>query len=133
MARILLVEDSPDNMKLFTAVLQLRGHEVIALCDGRGLMQALEANLPDLVLMDIQLPDCDGYVLLEEIRLSRFSGIPVVALTAHAMPGDRKRALDAGFSEYITKPIDVHGFPDQVAALLERGSGTDLASEPDGS
>jgi len=128
MARILVVEDSPDNMKLFRAVLTLRGHEVTGLGDGRGLIESLAASPPDLILMDIQLPECDGFVLLEEIRLAGYSELPVVALTAHAMAGDRERALDAGFCGYITKPIDIAAFPGQVESLIGRASGTDLAS-----
>lgn len=128
MARILIVEDSPDNMKLFRAVLELRGHEVIGLSDGHGLLEALGTADPDLVLMDIQLPECDGYTLLEEIRLSSYHMVPVVALTAHAMVGDEERAREAGFRGYITKPIDVTAFPAQVEAILRDQPGTDFAS-----
>lgn len=128
MARILIVEDSPDNMKLFRAVLEFRGHEVTGLSDGHGLVDAIAGARPDLVLMDIQLPDCDGYALLEQIRLSPYHTVPVVALTAHAMVGDEERAREAGFLGYITKPIDVTAFPAQVEAILRGQAGTDFAS-----
>lgn len=118
MARILIVEDSPDNMKLFRTVLALKGHEVTGLTGGEGLLEAVEQAQPDLVLMDIQLPGKDGFTLLREIRGSALPGLPVVALTAHAMTGDRERALDAGFDGYITKPIDIRGFPDQIQRAL---------------
>ncbi|HET9466559.1 MAG TPA: response regulator [Gemmatimonadales bacterium] len=118
MARILIVEDSPDNMKLFRTVLRLKGHEVTGLSGGDGLLQAIEQEPPDLVLMDIQLPGKDGFALLQEIRSSAASRLPVIALTAHAMSGDRERALEAGFDEYITKPIDIRAFPDQVQRAL---------------
>ena len=118
MARILIVEDSPDNMKLFRTILGLKGHEVIGLSGGEGLLDAIEQGRPDLVLMDIQLPGKDGFALLEEIRGSAFPKLRVIALTAHAMTGDRERALEAGFDDYITKPIDIRNFPDQVQRAL---------------
>jgi CheY-like chemotaxis protein len=118
MARILVVEDNPDNMKLFRALLAMKGHVVTGLWSGDGLLEELSANPPDLVLMDIQLPGRDGFELLTEIRRSPFSKLKVVALTAHAMSGDREKAENAGFDEYITKPIDISSFADQVARTL---------------
>jgi CheY-like chemotaxis protein len=119
MATILIVEDSPDNMKLFRTLLTLRKHTVVGLTSGEGLMPTLAEAKPDLVLMDIQLPGKDGFELLAEIRASEHRALKVVALTAHAMAGDRERALEAGFDGYITKPIDIRGFPDQVARALD--------------
>ena len=118
MGKILIVEDSPDNMKLFRTLLTLKGHEVTGLPSGDNLLQALEADGPELVLMDIQLPGKDGFALLEEIRASRWAKLRVVALSAHAMTGDRERALEAGFDGYITKPIAIRNFPEQVARAL---------------
>lgn len=118
MANILIVEDSPDNMKLVSTILRLKGHVVRELMDGTGLLDALAAERPDLVLMDIQLPGRDGFELLREIRNSPTPKLRVVALTAHAMSGDRDRALEAGFDGYITKPINVKTFPDQVARAI---------------
>ena len=118
MPKILIVEDSPDNMKLFRTLLTLKGYEVAGLSGGDGLLAAIEQGNPDLVLMDIQLPGKDGFALLREIRTSPFGTVRVIALTAHAMAGDRERALQAGFDGYITKPIDVRSFPDQVHRAL---------------
>ena len=123
MARILIVEDSPDNMKLFRTILGLKGHEVAGLSGGEGLLDAIEQGSPDLVLMDIQLPGKDGFMLLREIRESPLAAVRVIALTAHAMTGDRERALDAGFDGYITKPIDIRNFPDQVQRALQGEQG----------
>jgi CheY-like chemotaxis protein len=120
--RILIVEDSPDNMKLFRTILTLKGHEVSGLPSGDELLSALERFDPELVLMDIQLPGKDGFTLLREIRSSAFSKVRVVALSAHAMTGDRERAMEAGFDGYITKPIDIRLFPDQVARALAPGT-----------
>lgn len=118
MPKILIVEDSPDNMKLFRTLLTMRGHEVIGLAGGDGLLETIGREGPALVLMDIQLPVKDGFTLLSEIRASAHRGLPVLALTAHAMTGDRERALEAGFDGYITKPIDIRSFPDQVQRAL---------------
>lgn len=124
MAKILIVEDSPDNMKLFRTILSLKGHEVTGLPGGEGLLDAILRGTPDLVLMDIQLPGKDGFALLQEIRASPGAGTRVIALTAHAMTGDRERALEAGFDGYITKPIDIRNFPEQVQRAL-RGEAPD--------
>ena len=124
MSRILIVEDSPDNMKLFRTLLSLKGHEITGLWNGEGLLETIASTDPELVLMDIQLPGKDGFALLEEIRRSPFRGLRVVALTAHAMSGDRDRALQAGFDGYITKPIDIREFPGQVARTLAGDSAT---------
>ena len=117
-ARILVVEDSPDNMKLFRTLLTLKGHDVTGLPGGEELLEAIARTEPELVLMDIQLPGKDGYTLLGEIRQSPHAGLRVVALTAHAMSGDRERAMQAGFDGYITKPIDIRAFPELVRRAL---------------
>jgi two-component system, cell cycle response regulator DivK len=117
--KILIVEDSPDNMKLFRTLLTLKGYEVAGLAGGDGLLEVIEQSVPDLVLMDIQLPGKDGFTLLREIRGSPCGTVRVIALTAHAMTGDRERALQAGFDGYITKPIDVRTFPDLVQRALQ--------------
>lgn len=124
MATILIVEDSPDNMKLFRTLLTLHGHDVLGLGSGEGLIEHIRDTRPDLVLMDIQLPERDGFALLMDIRRELPRTLPVVALTAHAMAGDRERALGAGFDGYITKPIDIRAFPGQVEEVLgPRGRG----------
>jgi CheY-like chemotaxis protein len=117
-SKILIVEDSPDNMKLFRSLLTLKGHEVTGLPGGDGLLDTIGAVAPELVLMDIQLPGKDGFALLQEIRQSSYRGLRVIALTAHAMSGDRERALQAGFDGYITKPIEIRSFPEQVRRAL---------------
>jgi two-component system cell cycle response regulator DivK len=106
-------------MKLFRTLLTLRKHEVVPVTSGEGLLQAVGQNHPSLVLMDIQLPGKDGYALLKEIRQSEHKSLRVVALTAHAMSGDRERAIQAGFDGYITKPIDIRAFPEQVSRALD--------------
>lgn len=121
MATIVVVEDQPDSLKLITALLTLNGHRVVGLESGEALVPALRGATPPpaLVLLDIQLPGRDGFSVLADVK--RIAGAhpwKVVALTAHAMPGDRERALAAGFDGYITKPIDVRRFPAEVARYL---------------
>jgi len=118
MAAILIVEDNPDSMKLFRAVLAARGHTVSCLPGGEGLEDAVRASAPAIVLLDIQLPGEDGFQLLERLRAAFPVLPPVVALTAHAMSGDRERALEAGFDGYLTKPIDVASFGPTVEGLM---------------
>jgi two-component system cell cycle response regulator DivK len=101
-ARILIVEDSPDNMTLFQAVLRLAGHEVIGLMDGGEMLTTVQSTRPDAVLLDIQLPDRDGFALLRKSGPAAISDLPVVALTAHAMAGTRK-GPESGFSGYDNK------------------------------
>lgn len=118
MASILIVEDSPDNMKLFSTLLRLKGHVVSGLLGGDELFTMLAQGRPDLILMDIQMPGKDGFTLLKELRASEYREQRIVALTANAMAGDMERAIAAGFDGYISKPIDIRNFPDQVAAAL---------------
>jgi two-component system cell cycle response regulator DivK len=119
-AKILVVEDNADNMKLFRAVLTLRGHAVTGLPGGEGLMDTVRGEHPDLILLDIQLPGADGFQLLALLRGEMSVLPPVVALTAHAMSGDRERALAAGFDGYLTKPIDVATFGETVEGYIRR-------------
>ncbi len=122
MARVLIVEDNPDNMKLFKAVLGIRGHSVAGLPGGDTLLATLARERFDVILLDIQLPGEDGYQLLERLKGERRGEAlpPVVALTAHAMSGDRERALQAGFDGYLTKPINVGTFAEEVEAFLRK-------------
>lgn len=119
-ARILVVEDNPDNSDLVVDVLTLRGHEVIQAANGREGVEMARACHPDLILMDISLPIMDGFAATEEIKSDpQLKPVPVIALTAHAMAGDEKRALAAGCNGYITKPIDIKTFANKIQAFLK--------------
>ena len=110
-AQVLVVEDNEKNMKLFRDVLQASGFRLLEATTGERAMELAAEHQPNLVLMDIQLPDIDGIEALARLRTdARTASIPVVALTAHAMHGDRERFLDAGFDAYISKPVDIVGF-----------------------
>ena len=117
--RILVADDSPDTLHALEHFLAGQGHEVMTAEDGLAACERCIEARPDLVLMDIQLPGKDGFALLDEIRASPHRGLRVVALTAHAMSGDRERAIEAGFDGYITKPIDIRSFPELVRQALE--------------
>lgn len=109
--RILVVEDNEKNMKLFRDVLQAKGYSPIEATSGEQAVELATEHVPDLVLMDVQLPGIDGLEALERIRADeRTASIPVVALTAQAMAGDRERFLEAGFDGYLSKPVDVLEF-----------------------
>jgi two-component system cell cycle response regulator DivK len=107
-ARILVVEDNEKNMKLFRDVLQAAGYRTLEATTGGEAVALAADHAPDLVLMDIQLPDIDGVEALGRLRANeRTASVPVLALTAQAMEGDRERFLAAGFDGYLSKPVNV--------------------------
>jgi two-component system cell cycle response regulator DivK len=109
--QILIVEDNEKNMKLFRDVLQSTGHATLEASTGEDAVELAFSHSPALVLMDVQLPGIDGIQALALLRADRrTASIPVVALTAQAMQGDRERFLRAGFDGYISKPVDVADF-----------------------
>ena len=119
MATILLVEDIPANRALVAKLLHAAGHEVLTAETATTGIALARQRLPDLVLMDLGLPDMDGWRALSEIRSDqRAARLRVIAFTAHAMVGDRERALARGFDGYLSKPIDFVTFADSVAAYL---------------
>lgn len=119
---ILVVEDNELNMELVRDILIASGYTVNEAANAEEFRVALETNQPDLVLMDIQLPIVDGYTLVKELKANAsFKHIPVIALTAFAMAGDKEKALDAGCTDVITKPIDTKEFVSKIEMVLEAG------------
>jgi len=119
MKRILVADDNPVSRELIREILEADDYEVIEAGDGQEALDKLREYSPDLALLDIQMPILDGMALIRELRADvRFANLPVAAITAYAMQGDREKALSLGFSTYITKPIDIPAFRAQVAALL---------------
>ena len=109
--RVLVVEDNEKNMKLFRDVLESAGFDTLAATTGGQAVEVASEQVPDLVLMDIQLPDFDGVEALGRLRADeRTASMPVLALTAQAMEGDRERFLAAGFDGYVSKPVDIAEF-----------------------
>jgi len=109
--QVLVVEDNERNMKLFRDVLQASGYRTLEATTGERAVELVFEHRPDLVLMDIQLPDIDGVEALDRLRVDdKFASMPVLALTAQSMEGDRERFLAAGFDGYISKPVDILDF-----------------------
>lgn len=118
-ARILVIEDDPASRDLIAYLLGAFGYAVSTAADGPAGLAALRATVPDLVICDIHLPGLDGRALAERARAeAALRAIPLIAVTASAMVGDRQSILDAGFDAYISKPIDPETFVPQVEALL---------------
>ena len=109
MARILIVDDRPPSRELERIMLESFGYEVVEAGSGREAMVAALQAVPDLVLLDLHMPWLDGFATLAEFRREPMASTPIVALTASAMQGDDARALEAGFSGYITKPVSRYG------------------------
>jgi two-component system, cell cycle response regulator DivK len=121
---ILIVEDNRVNQKLLLTILRPHRYRLLTAADGEEALAVARQERPDLILMDLQLPRMNGYQAtsaLQEQEETR--GIPVVALTAHAMPNEHEHGLRAGFLAYIIKPIDTRAFPQLVRQLLDRAKG----------
>jgi len=119
-ARILYIEDNPDNRMLVKRVLEAEGYRLVEAANARDGIQQVLVETPDLILMDINLPEVDGYTTTARIKATPgLSGVKIIAVTANVMKGDREKTLAAGCDGYITKPIDVDLLPGQIAKFLE--------------
>jgi two-component system cell cycle response regulator DivK len=121
--RILIVEDNMDNYELVRIVLERAGYDVFLAVNGRDGVDAARAQKPDLILMDLGLPELDGWKATQKLKsIEETKSIPLYALTAHTLPQERKRAILAGCDGYVAKPIHMKGFLDVVeeALLVER-------------
>lgn len=122
-ARILVIEDNEQNLYLTTFILEKHGYEVIQAREGSEGARLAGQVGPDLILLDIQLPEMDGYAVAQALRSNpALDGVPIVAVTSYAMVGDRERILAAGCTGYIEKPINPDTFVSQVAAHMPDGS-----------
>jgi CheY-like chemotaxis protein len=120
-SKILIVEDNEINMKLIKTVLKPKGYLLVEARDGEEALQAAVRERPDLILMDIQIPKIDGLEVTRRIRgMEEIGGTPIIALTAHAMEGDREKILEAGCDAYIAKPINTRTLPGEVEAALSK-------------
>ena len=118
---ILYVEDSQDNRTLVRRVLQSEGFQVLEAEDASHAMLVLNDQRPDLILMDINLPEVDGYSLTTHLKLRpELRSVPIIALTANVMKGDRERSLEAGCDGYIQKPVNVDTLAEQIESYILR-------------
>ena len=117
---ILYIEDNPGNRLLVKRILEVEGYKVVEAISGLAGLSAAESMQPDLILVDINLPELDGYELTRRLKQIRhLSSVPIIAMTANVMKGDREKSLAAGCDGYIQKPIDVDQLPVQVANYLQ--------------
>ena len=120
MARILYVEDNDDNIYMLKHRLERRGFEVLVARDGRAGVETAREHLPDLILLDLGLPVLDGWEAARLLKQDEHTrAIPIIALSAHAMAGDRAQALEAGCNDYGTKPVDFKQLLEKMEALLQ--------------
>jgi CheY-like chemotaxis protein len=119
-AKILLVEDNEMNRDMLSRRLQRKGYDVAMAVDGKEGVAMAGSGAYDLILMDMSLPEIDGWEATRQIRAARGPGIPIIALTAHAMAGDREKAIEAGCDDYDTKPIELGRLLGKIEALLGR-------------
>jgi len=117
--KILIVEDNPQNMKLMEMLLEAKGYILLEAIDGEQAMDVATTERPDLILMDIQLPKMSGLEVTRKLRqLPAFNHIPIIAITAYAMKGDKEKFIEAGCDAYLAKPIDTRELPKVISEML---------------
>ena len=120
--RVLVVEDNMDNYELVRFILERAGYDVFLAVNGRDGVAAARFQKPDLILMDLGMPEMDGWTAAEKIKADVTThAIPLYALSAHTLPGERKRAMEAGCDGYITKPIHMDGFLQMIEGAFGKG------------
>jgi CheY-like chemotaxis protein len=120
MAKILLVEDNELNRDMLSRRLEKKGYQVVMAVDGEQGVALAQSEVPDLILLDMSLPSIDGWEAARRIRgAPATSAVPIIALTAHAMSGDREKAIEAGCDDYDTKPVELSRLLGKIQALLE--------------
>ena len=124
MPKILLVEDNEMNRDILSRRLARKGHDVVIAVDGEEGVAMAKSESPDLILMDMSLPKIDGWDATRQIKAANYgSSIPIIALTAHAMSSDRKKALEAGCDDYDTKPVEFPRLLEKIDKLIKGGVG----------
>ena len=117
--RILIVEDNPQNMNVFEMVLRAKGYTLLKATDGEEALDMALSGRPDLIIMDIQIPGMNGLEVTRKLREnSAFSRIPIIAVSAYAMKGDREKAIEAGCNAYLSKPFNIHELTGLIAEML---------------
>jgi CheY-like chemotaxis protein len=130
MSKILIAEDNPVNRELLRELLEMRGHTVAEACDGEEALRIIEQTQPDLVLLDIGMPILDGFGVIRKIRENpRFASMPVVAVTAYAMQGDREKILSSKFDGYLSKPVDARSLAQELERVLRQPGAQEVSAE----
>jgi two-component system cell cycle response regulator DivK len=119
--RILIVEDNPQNMRLIEMTLKAKNYTLLKATDGKEALDMVTKEHPDLIIMDIQLPKISGYDVTKMLRqMPEFINIPIIALTAYAMKGDKEKFIEAGCDTYLSKPINTRELPQLITTMLGR-------------
>jgi CheY-like chemotaxis protein len=121
MSKILIAEDNPVNRELLRELLEARGYTVLEACDGEAALHMIEQTYPDLLLLDIGMPVLDGFGVVRKIRENpRMAALPVVAVTAYAMQGDREKIMNSQFDGYLSKPVNAQSLREELDRLLKK-------------
>jgi two-component system, cell cycle response regulator DivK len=121
MIKALIAEDNAVNRELLRELLESRGYDVVEACDGQEALNLIEQAQPDILLLDIGMPKMDGFAVVQKIRTNpRLANLPVLAVTAYAMQGDREKVLDSGFDGYLSKPINPKTLDQELKRLEQR-------------
>jgi CheY-like chemotaxis protein len=128
MTKVLIAEDNAVNRELLRELLEMRGYTVVEACDGEEALRMIEQTQPDLLLLDIGMPVLDGFAVVRKIRQNpRLAPLPVVAVTAYAMQGDREKILNSKFDGYLSKPVDSRSLSEELDRLLSKPAGHDVS------
>ena len=131
MTKILIAEDNAVNRELLRELLEMRGYTVEEACDGEQALRLIEQTQPDLLLLDIGMPLLDGFGVVSKIRKNpRLASLPVVAVTAYAMQGDREKILNSGFDGYLSKPVNARSLAEELERLLRKRENRDAPPNP---
>ena len=128
MSKVLIAEDNAVNRELLRELLEMRGYIVVEACDGGEALRMIEQSQPDLLLLDIGMPVLDGFAVVGKIRENpRLAQLPVVAVTAYAMQGDREKILNAKFDGYLSKPVNSQSLAEELDRLLNKQTDQDIS------
>jgi CheY-like chemotaxis protein len=128
MTKVLIAEDNAVNRELLRELLEVRGHTVVEACDGEEALRMIEQTQPDLLLLDIGMPVLDGFAVVRKIRENpRLAQLPVVAVTAYAMQGDREKILNSKFDGYLSKPVNSRSLAEELDRLLNKRTDQEIS------
>jgi CheY-like chemotaxis protein len=128
MTKVLIAEDNAINRELLRELLETRGYTVVEACDGEEALRMIEQTQPDLLLLDIGMPVLDGFAVVRKIRENpRLASLPVVAVTAYAMQGDREKILNSKFDGYLLKPVNSRSLAEELDRLLSKRADQDVS------